>query len=141
MSTAASAQRPGAPRRVPEAVHNRRWAILGVLIFALLVVVLDNSILNVAMKTIASPAPTGLGASQSDLEWAINSYTLVFAGLLFTAGLLGDRLGRRLTLLVGLVLFGLASLASAYASSPAQLIGARALMGIGGAAVLPATLS
>src|SRR5689334_24740339 len=120
--------------------HPRRWTILAVMVVSLLVVVIDNTILNVALKSIADPRE-GLGASQSDLEWAINSYTLVFAGLLFTAGVLGDRFGRRLTLLVGLVLFGLASLASAYASSPAQLIGARALMGIGGAAVLPATLS
>jgi MFS transporter, DHA2 family, multidrug resistance protein len=120
--------------------HPRRWAILGVLVVSLLVVVLDNTVLNVAMRTIADPA-RGLGASQSQLEWAINSYTLVFAGLLFTAGVLGDRYGRRLTLVVGLALFGAASLVSAYAQNPNQLIGARALMGIGGAAVLPATLS
>src|SRR2546421_609167 len=120
--------------------HPRRWTILGVLVVSLLVVVLDNTVLNVAMRTIADPAH-GLGASQSQLEWAINSYTLVFAGLLFTAGVLGDRYGRRLTLLVGLALFGAASLVSAYAQNPNQLIGARALMGIGGAAVLPATLS
>jgi MFS transporter, DHA2 family, multidrug resistance protein len=120
--------------------HPRRWAILGVLVVSLLVVVLDNTVLNVAMRTIADPVH-GLGASQSDLEWSINSYTLVFAGLLFTAGVLGDRYGRRAVLLVGLALFGLASLASAYAQTPGQLIGARALMGIGGAAVLPATLS
>src|SRR2546423_8999521 len=117
--------------------HPRRWAILGVLVVSLLVVVLDNTVLNVAMRTIADPAH-GLGASQSQLEWAINSYTLVFAGLLFTAGVLGDRYGRRLTLLVGLALFGLASLASAYAQDPNQLIAARAIMGIGGAAGLPA---
>ena len=124
----------------PQTGHPRRWTILGVLVVSLLVVVLDNTILNVAMKTIADPVH-GLGASQSQLEWAINSYTLVFAGLLFTAGILGDRLGRRLVLLGGMALFGLASLASAYAQSPAQLIGARALMGIGGAAILPVTLS
>src|SRR5262249_18700461 len=74
-------------------------------------------------------------------EWAINAYTLVFAGLLFTAGVLGDRVGRRRVLIVGLILFGLASLASAYAHTPGQLIWARALMGIGGAAVMPSTLS
>ena len=120
--------------------HPRRWAILGVLVVSLLVVVLDNTVLNVALRTIADPAH-GLGASQSQLEWAINSYTLVFAGLLFTAGVLGDRYGRRGVLLIGLALFGLASLASAYAQNPTQLVEARALMGIGGAAVLPATLS
>ena len=81
---------------------------------SLLIVVLDNSILNVAMKTIATPAPTGLGATQSELEWAINSYTLVFAGLLFTAGLLGDRLGRKKVLLVGLAVFGVGSVLAAY---------------------------
>jgi DHA2 family multidrug resistance protein-like MFS transporter len=120
--------------------HPRRWAILGVLVISLLVVVLDNTVLNVAMRTIADPEH-GLGASQSQLEWAINSYTLVFAGLLFTAGILADRLGRRITLTVGLVLFGAASLISAYAQSADQLIWARALMGLGAAAVMPSTLS
>ncbi|MEE1751305.1 MFS transporter [Streptomyces sp. SP18CS02] len=126
---------------VPEAIHRRRWAILGVLMFSLLIVVLDNSILNVAIKTIAAPAPTGLGATQSELEWAINSYTLVFAGLLFTSGLLGDRLGRKKTLLFGLVVFGVGSALAAMSDSPAQLIGFRALMGFGGAFVMPATLA
>ncbi|NBM20434.1 MFS transporter, partial [Streptomyces sp. GC420] len=130
-----------APPAVPEAVHRRRWAILAVLMLSLLIVVLDNSILNVAVKTIASPAPTGLGATQSELEWAINSYTLVFAGLLFTAGLLGDRLGRKKVLLCGIVVFGLGSLLAAFSGSPAQLIAYRALMGFGAALVMPATLS
>ncbi|WP_084962313.1 MFS transporter [Thermoactinospora rubra] len=120
--------------------HPRRWAILGVLVFSLLAVVLDNTILNVAMKTIADPVQ-GLGATQSELEWAINSYTLVFAGLLFTFGVIGDRTGRKRMLFIGMVLFGLASLASAYAQTPMQLILARALMGIGGAAIMPATLA
>ncbi|MET8699011.1 MFS transporter [Kitasatospora sp. NPDC004723] len=130
-----------APPRVPEAIHRRRWAILCTLVLALLVVVLDNSILNVAMKTIASPAPTGIGASQSDLEWSINSYTLVFAGLLFTSGLLGDRFGRKRALLAGMAVFGLASLLSALAGTPGELIGYRALMGVGGALAMPATLA
>jgi EmrB/QacA subfamily drug resistance transporter len=120
--------------------HPRRWRILGVLVFSLLAVVLDNTILNVALKTIADPV-AGLGATQSQLEWAINAYTLVFAGLLFTFGVLGDRTGRRRMLLIGMVLFGLASLASAYAQDPTQLIFARAFMGIGGAAIMPATLA
>ncbi|MEU4645334.1 MFS transporter [Micromonospora sp. NPDC023814] len=120
--------------------HPRRWAILGVLVISLLVVVLDNTILNVALRTLADPVH-GLGASQGELEWSINSYTLVFAGLLFTFGVLGDRAGRKRFLLVGLVLFGLASLLSAYAQSPAQLVAARALMGVGGAAIMPVTLS
>ncbi|MEU7999539.1 MFS transporter [Micromonospora sp. NPDC049060] len=120
--------------------HPRRWAILGVLVVSLLVVVLDNTILNVALRTLADPVH-GLGASQAELEWSINSYTLVFAGLLFTFGVLGDRAGRKRFLLIGLVLFGLASLLSAYAQSPAQLVAARALMGVGGAAIMPVTLS
>ncbi|MEU8249517.1 MFS transporter [Nonomuraea sp. NPDC048916] len=120
--------------------HPRRWAILGVLVFSLLAVVLDNTILNVAMKTIADPVQ-GLGATQSELEWAINSYTLVFAGLLFTFGVIGDRTGRKRMLFIGMVLFGLASLTSAYSQDPTQLILARAAMGIGGAAIMPATLA
>jgi DHA2 family integral membrane protein (MFS transporter) len=132
---------PSTGRRIPESVHRRRWGILTVLIFSLLVVVLDNSILNVAMKTIASPAPVGIGATQSQLEWAVNSYTLVFAGLLFTAGMLGDRLGRKKTLLFGMVVFGAGSLLCSMATSPAELIGFRAAMGFGGAFVLPATLA
>ncbi|MEE6261941.1 MFS transporter [Plantactinospora sonchi] len=120
--------------------HPRRWAILGVLVVSLLVVVLDNTVLNVALRTLADPVH-GLGASQGDLEWSINSYTLVFAGLLFTFGVLGDRYGRKLFLQAGLAIFGLASLLSAYAHSPGQLIGTRALMGLGAAAVMPVTLS
>ncbi|MFE9646719.1 MFS transporter [Streptomyces sp. NPDC006365] len=127
--------------RVPEAVHRRRWVILGVLMLSLLIVVLDNSILNVAIKTISTPAPIGLGATQSELEWAINAYTLVFAGLLFSAGLLGDRLGRKKVLLGGLVVFGGASALAAFSGSPEQLIGFRALMGLGAAFVMPATLA
>ncbi|MGW3072220.1 DHA2 family efflux MFS transporter permease subunit [Kitasatospora sp. NPDC001132] len=130
-----------APPRVSEAIHRRRWVILATLLLALLVVVLDNSILNVAMKTIATPAPVGLGATQSDLEWSINSYTLVFAGLLFTSGLLGDRFGRKRALLAGMLVFGVASLLSALAASPGELIGYRALMGVGGALAMPATLA
>lgn len=120
--------------------HPRRWRILGVLVFSLLAVVLDNTILNVALKTIADPVE-GLGATQSQMEWAINSYTLVFAGLLFTFGVVGDRTGRKRMLVIGMLLFGLASLASAYAQDPAQLIVARAFMGVGGAAIMPATLA
>ncbi|MGW7646212.1 MFS transporter [Streptomyces bobili] len=131
---------PATPR-IPEAVHRRRWAILGVLMLSLLIVVLDNSILNVAVKTISTPAPVGLGASQSELEWAINSYTLVFAGLLFSAGLLGDRLGRKKVLLGGLAVFGIGSALAAESGSPAQLIAFRALMAVGAAFVMPATLA
>lgn len=114
-----------------------RWAALAALVVSLLVVVLDNTVLNVALKTIQQD----LGATQGELIWAINSYSLVFAALLFTWGVLGDRYGRRRILILGLTLFALASLLSAFAQSPQQLIAARALMGVGGASVLPVTLS
>lgn len=132
---------PAAEPRIPEAIHRRRWWILTVLMFSLLIVVLDNSILNVAVKTIAGPAPTGIGATQSELEWAINSYTLVFAGLLFTAGLLGDRIGRKKVLLFGILVFGVGSALAAFSASPGELITWRALMGFGAAFVMPATLA
>src|SRR5450755_70526 len=123
-----------------QAIYRRRWGILSVLIVSLLAIVIDNTVLNVALKTIAEPRAS-LGASQSQLEWAINSYTLVFAGLLFTFGVIGDKFGRKRMLMIGLVLFGIASLLSAYSRSPEQLIFARAAMGLGGAAVMPQTLS
>jgi MFS transporter, DHA2 family, multidrug resistance protein len=121
-------------------VHERRWVVLAVLVLSLLIVVLDSSVLNVALKTIADPKK-GLGASQGDLEWAINSYTLAFAAMLLSWGVMGDRVGRRRVLLIGFAIFGVASLVSAYAQTPSQLIAARALMGFGAAAVMPATLA
>ena len=123
-----------------QAAQSRRWVILSVLILSLAAIVLDNTVLNIALKTIAEPH-TGLGASQSQLEWAINSYTLVFAGLLFTFGVIGDRIGRKRMLMIGMAMFGLFSLVSSYAQTPDQLIWARAAMGLGGAAVMPQTLS
>jgi EmrB/QacA subfamily drug resistance transporter len=120
-----------------EHAYQRRWLILGVLCFSLLVIVLDNSILNVAIPTIIDD----LGATNTQLQWIIDSYTLVFAGLLLTAGSLGDRYGRRGALQVGFVIFGLGSLLSSQATTANQLIATRAFMGIGGALIMPATLS
>ncbi len=117
--------------------HPRRWAILGVLVVSLLVVVLDNTVLNIALPTIQRDLDT----SQSELVWSVDSYILVFASLLFTWGVLGDRFGRRKVLVVGLLIFGSASAACAFAATPWWLIGTRALMGIGGAAVMPVTLA
>ena len=117
--------------------HPRRWASLVVMMVCLVVVSLDNTILNVALKTIQAD----LDASQADMQWAVNAYTLVFAGLMFTFGLLGDRFGRKSVLLGGLALFGLASALAARTSTPVELIGARALMGVGAATILPSTLS
>ncbi|MGE5135065.1 MAG: DHA2 family efflux MFS transporter permease subunit [Gemmatimonadota bacterium] len=124
----------------PQSTERRRWLILGVLVISLMAIVVDNTVLNIALKTISDPR-AGLGASQSQLEWAINSYTLAFAGLLFTFGVIGDRVGRKRMLMIGMALFGLSSLLSAYAHTPDQLIWARAAMGLGGAAVMPQTLS
>ena len=117
--------------------HPRRWAILGVLVVSLLVVVLDNTILNIALPTIQND----LQASQGELVWAVDSYILVFAALLFTWGVLGDRYGRKKVLIIGLAIFATASALSAFAASAQMLIGFRALMGVGGAAVLPTTLA
>src|SRR6188474_1525892 len=93
--------------------YQRRWWTLVVLSISLLVISLDNTILNVALPTIERD----LGASASDLQWIVDSYTLVFAGLLLTMGSLGDRFSRRGALVSGLVIFGGASLASAFAES------------------------
>ncbi len=120
-----------------ETIHKRRWFILSVLVICLLVVILDNTILNVALKTVQAD----LNASQSQMQWAVDSYALVFAGLLITGGVLGDRLGRKRMLLFGMVAFGATSALCSFASSPTQLIFFRALMGIGAAAVQPQTLS
>lgn len=120
-----------------ETIQRRRWGILAVLVLCLLVVILDNTILNVALKTIQ----TDLNASQTEMQWAVDSYALVFAGLLITWGVLGDRLGRRKILLIGLSLFGVTSAICSFSGSSTQLIAFRALMGIGAAAVQPQTLS
>ena len=117
--------------------HPRRWAILGVLVVSLLVVVLDNTVLNIALPTIQSD----LQATQSELVWAIDSYILVFAALLFTWGVLGDKYGRKKILIIGLLIFGVASAVSAFAASPEWLIISRGVMGVGGAAVMPVTLA
>jgi MFS transporter, DHA2 family, multidrug resistance protein len=117
--------------------HPRRWAILSVLVVSLLVVVLDNTILNIALPTIQRD----LQASQSELVWAVDSYVLVFAALLFTWGVIGDRVGRKKVLVIGLTIFAIASLIAAFSVNAGMLIGMRAVMGIGGAAVLPTTLA
>ncbi|SDQ98947.1 drug resistance transporter, EmrB/QacA subfamily [Thermostaphylospora chromogena] len=117
--------------------HPRRWWILVVLCLSLLVLVVDNTVLNLAIPTLMGE----LGASPSDIQWIIDAYILVFAGLLLTAGSLSDRYGRRRFLLIGLVIFGGASLLAVMASEPWQLIGARALMGVGGSILMPSTLS
>ncbi|MFI7469011.1 MFS transporter [Nonomuraea sp. NPDC049646] len=116
---------------------NRRWWILVVLCLSALVLVVDNMVLTVAVPPLAAD----LGADAQDLQWILDSYILVFAGLLLTAGSLSDRYGRRRVMIIGLALFGAASLLAAYAADPAQLVAARAAMGVGGALIMPSTLS
>jgi EmrB/QacA subfamily drug resistance transporter len=120
-----------------EKIHRRRWATLCVLSLSLIVIGLDNTILNVALPTLVRE----LGATQSQLQWMVDAYILVFAGLLLTMGALGDRYGRKLALTAGLVIFGLSSVAAAFADSANALIAARAVMGVGGALIMPSTLS
>jgi EmrB/QacA subfamily drug resistance transporter len=128
--------------RDPEVVHRRRWFTLAVLCMCLFVIVLDNSILNVAIPTLARAKDAGgLGASNAELQWIVDSYTLVFAGLLLTAGSLGDRFGRYRFLTIGLCIFGAGSVLSAFSGSASLLVVTRGLMGVGGAAIMPATLS
>jgi DHA2 family multidrug resistance protein-like MFS transporter len=114
-----------------------RWLALGVLCLSLLVIVIDNTIVNVALPTLVRE----LDAELSDLQWVVDAYTLAFAGLLLLAGALGDRYGRRRMLLIGLGAFGAASLGAAYAGGIDALILARAVMGAGAAMIMPATLS
>ena len=115
----------------------KRWWSLAVLCMSLLIIGLDNTILNVALPSLVRE----LGATTSQLQWIVDGYTLVFAGLLLTAGSLGDRFGRRGALSIGLLIFGVGSAASAFAGGATALIFTRAFMGIGGALIMPATLS
>ena len=117
--------------------HPQRWRILAVLVLALLVTSIDHTIINVALPRLVGD----LGASAADLQWVVASYTVVFAGLLLTAGSLGDRFGRRRGLLVGLTTFLAGSIAAASATSTTMLIAARGVMGVGGALIMPTTLS
>jgi EmrB/QacA subfamily drug resistance transporter len=114
-----------------------RWLILAVLCVSLLVVSLDNTILNVALPTIVR----AMNATSSDLQWIVDAYAIVFAGLLLVAGSLGDRLGRKSVFLAGLAIFAAGSANSAFSATPDRLIAARAFMGIGAAAIMPSTLS
>jgi EmrB/QacA subfamily drug resistance transporter len=115
----------------------RRWWILAVLSVSLLIIIIDDTIINVAVPTLQRE----LGASAAALQWIVDAYIVVFAGLLLAMGSLGDRFGRKRFLLLGLLVFAGASLLGTYARSASQLIVARALMGVGGALIMPATLS
>jgi len=118
-------------------MHHRRWWALAVICASLLVITLDNSILNVALPSLVRD----LHASTSQLQWIVDGYTLVFAGLLLSMGSLGDRFGRKGALAIGLAVFGTGSALSAMAHTATQLVFTRAFMGIGAALIMPATLS
>ena len=123
-------------------VYERRWKIHAVLCTSLMIVIIGNTVLNVALPTLQRPTELGgIGADNTEVQWFVDAYGLVFAGLLFTAAALGDRFGRKGALQVGLVIFGLGSVIGAVADDSAMVIAARAVMGIGAAFVMPSTLS
>jgi DHA2 family multidrug resistance protein-like MFS transporter len=129
-----STQPPSAT--APPQTYERRWWMLLVLCLSVLLVTIDNTIVNVALPTLSRD----LDASTSNLQWIVDAYTLLFAGLLLVAGHLGDRFGRRRMLQLGLALFGLTSFAAASAGSTNELIAGRAAMGVAAALIYPATL-
>src|SRR6185369_11854090 len=122
---------------IPPDVYRRRWLILAILNLSLVTIVIAVSALNVALPTIQRD----LGASGTELQWIVDAYALVFAGLLLPAGALGDRFGRKGALEIGLLIFGGAAFAASQASDPGQLIALRTVMGVGAAFIMPATLS
>src|SRR3954449_11766582 len=117
--------------------HNRRWWTLAAMCFALFMIMLDNTVVNVALPSIQRD----LHANLSSLEWTINAYTLSFAVLLVTGGRLGDIFGRRKMFLFGVIAFAIASVGAGLAPNDGWLIFSRALQGIGAAFMMPATLS
>src|SRR5215211_7609168 len=119
------------------AAENRKWLTLGAVAFGLFMIMLDNTIVNVALPSIQRD----LGIGVSELEWVVNGYALTFAVLMLTGGKLADLLGRRLIFIVGLAVFTLSSLACGLANGPEVLIGARIVQGVGAALMNPATLS
>src|SRR6187399_3304727 len=116
---------------------NRRWWTLGAMCFALFMIMLDNTVVNVALPAIQKD----LHSSISGLEWTVNAYTLSFAVLLVTGGRLGDIFGRRRMFLAGVVIFGAASATIGFAPSEGWLVTSRAIQGVGAALMMPGTLS
>jgi|TARA_B110000967_G_C18899519_1_gene573624 EmrB/QacA subfamily drug resistance transporter len=119
-------------------VHEKRWVILGIMSLSLIIVMLNNVTLNVALPELSKD----LGADNTELQWIVDSYALIFGGTLLVMGALGDRFGRKKALQAGLILVGIASInAGLYSDSTREIIFARAMMGFGAALVMPATLS
>ena len=128
---------PHATAPVRHRHHDRRWLVLPVLCLSVFLVVVDNTIVNVALPSLSRD----LGASTSALQWIVDAYSLTFAGLLLAGGGIGDRLGRKPVMQTGLAFFGVFSVLAAVSHSAGELISARALMGVAAAFVLPASLA
>ena len=135
MRTIPALERPAAEVRARHERH--RWLTLAVLCTSLLVVSLDNTILNVALPVLVRD----MHATSTQLQWIVDAYAVVFAGLMLAVGSLGDRIGRKWVFLGGLALFAAGSAASAFSGTPDRLIATRAFMGVGAAAIMPSTLS
>jgi len=119
-------------------VHERRWQILAVMSLSLVITLLNNVTVNVALPELSKD----LGADNTELQWIMDAYVVVFGGMLLVMGAVGDRFGRKPALMMGLAVVGLVSaLTAQYATTSDHVIGARALMGLGAALVMPATLS
>src|SRR6266480_4414408 len=125
------------PDRLRLTEENRKWWTLAAMCFALFMIMLDNTVVNVALPSIQKD----LGASLSSLEWTVNAYTLTFAVLLVTGGRLGDIFGRRRAFLSGVVLFAASSALIGFAPDQGWLVAGRAVQGIGAAFMMPGTLS
>src|SRR5689334_8711630 len=117
--------------QIEDRAHDRRWLVLAVLCLSVFVIVIDGTIVNVALPTMVRE----LGATTSQLQWIVDAYTLVFAGLLLAGGSLGDRFGRKGALQLGMLLFGTFSALAAISGNPGQLIAMRGLMGLGAALI------
>jgi EmrB/QacA subfamily drug resistance transporter len=128
---------PARPLHEDPAIYARRWFLLGVMCLSLVMVVMGVSGLNTAIPSIQRD----LNATATDLQWIFDSYAIVFAGLLLTAGALGDRFGRKRALVFGLGVFGLGALIGTFATTATAVIVSRSVMGLGAAFVMPSTLS
>jgi EmrB/QacA subfamily drug resistance transporter len=121
----------------PSPQYEKRWLVLGVMCIVLFIISIDNTVLNLALPSISK----SLNATAGQLQWIVDAYTLVFASLLITTGSIGDRYGRKRSLLIGLALFGFGSLGAALSVTINMLIGFRSLLGLAGALIMPSTLS
>ncbi len=137
VATATEARTTERPPRAPATADRRRWWVLAVMSLSIFMIFVDNTVVNTAIPSIARD----LQASTSVLQWVVDGYTLVLAGLVLAGGTIGDRFGRRRWMMIGMVTFGLASAGAALSDSASTLIAFRALQGVGAALVMPATLS